>query len=49
MPASSGQKRTFNAKIWPTAGDLLRRETVEEVNRCRRHIVLFEGRVERGR
>lgn len=49
MPASSGQKITFKAKTWPTAGDLLRRETVEEVNRCRRHIVLFERRVEQGR
>lgn len=49
MIPSSESKKTFRTKIWPTAGDLLRRETVEEVNGCRRHMVLFERRVERGR
>lgn len=49
MPDSPGQKKTFKTKTWPATGDFLRRDTIEEVNRCRRHVVFFERRAERGR
>lgn len=49
MPASPGQKKTYKTQTWPAAGDFLRRETIEEVNSCRRHVVFFERRAERGR
>ena len=42
------RKKTFKTKTWPATGDfLLRRDTIEEVNRCRRHVVFFERRAER--
>lgn len=49
MPTSPGQNKTFKTKTWPAAGEFLRHETIEEVNRCRRHVVFFERRAERGR
>lgn len=48
MPASPGQKETFKTKTWPAAGGFLRCETIEGVNRCRRHSVFFERRAECG-
>lgn len=44
-----GRKMTLKTKTWPATGDFLRRDTTEEVNRCRRHVVFFERRAERGR
>lgn len=49
MSDSPGRKKTFKTKTWPATGDFLRRDTTEEVNRCRRHVVFFERRAERGR
>lgn len=49
MPDSPGQRRTFKTKTWPATGDFIRHDTIEEVNRCRRHAAFFERRAERGR
>lgn len=44
------REKTFQTKTWPATADfLLRRDTIEEVNRCRRHVVFFERRAERER
>lgn len=49
MPASPGQKKSFKTKTWPTTSDFLRCEKIEDVNKCRRHVVFFEMRTESGR
>lgn len=42
-PTPSSPRRTSvpKMKTWPIANGLLRRETMEKVNGCRRHVVVF--------
>lgn len=41
VPSSPQTFQRSKTKSWPTSGGLLRRETMEEVNGCRRHVMVF--------
>lgn len=41
LPPSPRTNKGSNPKTWPATGGILRRETMEEVNGCRRHVMVF--------
>ena len=41
IPAPTPRTSKSRTKTWPATGGLLRRETMEEVNGCRRHVMVF--------
>lgn len=41
LPPSPRTNKVSKTKTWPTTGGLIRRETMEEVNGCRRHVMVF--------
>lgn len=43
LPPPPRTNKGSKSKTWPATGGLLRRETMEEVNGCRRHVMVFGG------
>lgn len=41
LPPSPRTNKVSKAKTWPATGGIIRRETMEEVNGCRRHVMVF--------
>lgn len=43
LPPPSRTSKASKSKMWPATDGLLRQETMEEVNGCRRHVMVFGG------